>query len=340
MTINCRFLRFVGKRWALRFLLLLLAVTPGAAQAIVFYAVPPNATVQRLSDAPTSLLAVTDAIPFGITSNQFVGLSTGSFFLIGSADFGSGKYGKINLNNYQNNNAWLADMTINGCGCTVPLGAYPILFAITGVQTAFQSMGLGAIVVMPVLDQIDTTGRLPANIVGFIVAEMVSIASVGPNWHATFELLSGPPSAPNVTATSSCGSITNMVFHETLPSGIANVLIRTWTATDSCGNSAIATQLVTVGVLSPSLFQINSVAAQGGDALLTWIMPQGYTGIVQATAGDVLGGYSSSFGDIGGPIFVPGNSFFTTNYLDIGAVTNFPARYYRIHLVVPGGPVP
>jgi len=278
-------------------------------------------------------------------------------------------------------------------------------------------MGLGAIVIMPVLDQIDTTGHTPANIVGFIVAKMVNFTGAGNNWQATFELLSGPPSAPNVTATGSCGSITNMVFHETLPNGNTNVVPRTCTATDSCGNSATATQLVTiadnqppvincpgnivtnttgangvivtfaasatdacggsvavsfnppsgstfglgvtpvtcsavdsvgnqtnctfyVGVVSPLLFQINSVTVQGSDLLLTWNMPQGYTGIVQATTGDIFGGYSNTFGDIDGPIFVPGNSFFTTNYLDVGATTNAPSRFYRIHLVVPDGLVP
>src|SRR6266478_2402786 len=287
VMIDCELLRFVGKRWVLRFLLLLLAVTPGTAQAIVFYAVPPNATVQCLSDAPASLLAVMGPIPFGITSNQFIGLSTGYYFIINSADIGSGKYGKIDLNNYHSNGAWQADMTANGCNCTVPLGAYPVLVGITGIQTAFQSMGLGAIVIMPVVNGTAFNGNGQANITGFVVAQMVSFSSAGNNWSATFELLSGPPSAPNVTATGSCGSITNMVFHETLPNGDTNVLIRTWTATDPCGNSATATQLVTVGVLSPSLFQINSVAAQGGDILLTWIMTQGYTGIVQATAGDV-----------------------------------------------------
>src|SRR6266404_7408751 len=84
VTIDCRLLRFVGKRWALRFLLLLVVVTPVAAQTITFHAVPPNATVQCISNAPATLLSVTGAIPFGVTSGVVTGLSTGSYFTIGS----------------------------------------------------------------------------------------------------------------------------------------------------------------------------------------------------------------------------------------------------------------
>jgi hypothetical protein len=106
---------------------------------------------------------------------------------------------------------------------------------------------------------------------------------------------------------------------------------------DSVSNQASCTFYV--AVLSPLMFQINSVAAQGNDLLVTWNMPHGCTGIVQATSGDIDGGYSNTFSDITAPVFVPGNSFFTTNYLDLGAVTNSPSRFYRIHLV-PYGLVP
>jgi hypothetical protein len=415
--IDSRLLMFVGKRWALRFLLLSLAVTPVAAQTITFHGVPPNATVQCISNAPATLLAVSGPIPFGVASGVLSGKVTGSFFDITSTDVGSGKDGKLNLNDELGTAAWLADMTTNGCGCTVPVGSVPTITGNAGVQQAFQSMGLGDILIIPVVDQFNTSTSQPANIIGFIVAELVIFSTTGSHWDATFVLLSGPPSAPNVTATSSCGAITNLVFHETLPNGNTNVIIRTWTAFDSCGNSATATQLVTVvniqplvincpgnivtnttgtngvivtfgasatdtcggivalgctpasgstfgvgitpvnctaadsvgnqancafyvAVVSPLMFQINSVAALGNDLLLTWNMPHGCTGIVQATSGDTDGSYSNTFSDISAPIFVAGNSFFTTNYLDYGATTNSPSRFYRIHLVIPYGLVP
>src|SRR5260221_9515736 len=104
---ECRFLGFDVNRWVLRFLLPPLAVTPVAAQTIAFYGVPPNTTVQCLSNgnASATLLAVTGAIPFGIASNQFAGLSTGSFLTINDVEIGSGQAGKINLANYLNTTA-------------------------------------------------------------------------------------------------------------------------------------------------------------------------------------------------------------------------------------------
>src|SRR6266404_1643473 len=97
---DCRFLRFDVNRWVLRFLLLPLAVTPVIAQTISFHAVPPNATVQCLSNAPATLLAVTGAIPFGIASNIFTNLSTGSLFQINNSEIATGNAGKIDLGNY------------------------------------------------------------------------------------------------------------------------------------------------------------------------------------------------------------------------------------------------
>ena len=63
---------------------------------------------------------------------------------------------------------------------------------------------------------------------------------------------------------------------------------------------------------------------------MTWTMGSGKTNALQATAGDANGGYSSSFSDL----FVVTNTVGTaTNYLDAGAATNTPSRYYRIRLV-------
>jgi len=417
LMFDCQLLKFAGKRWVMRFLLLPVAVTPVAAQTIAFHAVPPNTTVQCLSDAPATLLAVTGPIPFGIVSNKFTGLSAGSSFLVTDSDVFSGVAGKIDLGGYPNPGAWQADMTTNGCGCAISVGSFPVIIGNSQVKQAFQAMSFGGIFIIPVVNDNAFIGSSQVVITGFVVAELASFANTGSSWSATFQLLSGPPSAPNVTATSSCGSITNMEFHETLPNGNTNVIIRTWTAFDSCGNGATATQLVTVAdnqppvincpgnivtnttgangvvvtfgasatdncggsvpvsftptsgstfgpgitlvnctavdsvgnqtnctfyvaVLSPSLFQINSVAPQGDDLLLTWNMPHGCTGIVQATSGDIDGSYTNTFSDISAPVFVPGNSFFTTNYLDSGAATNSPSRFYRIRLVVPYGPVP
>lgn len=164
----------------------------------------------------------------------------------------------------------------------------------------------------------DTTPPLiacPANVTVFTDAGLSTTSRVSLGTPAASDNCFGAPTLTN-NAPSQFPVGTNAVI---------------WTATDSCGNSASCTQDVIV--LDATNFCITSITAQGSDVLLAWIMPQGYTGFVQATSGDITGGYSNTFSDISTAIFVPGNSFLTTNYLDVGDATNFPARYYRVRLV-------
>ena len=82
----------------------------------------------------------------------------------------------------------------------------------------------------------------------------------------------------------------------------------------------------------PGLFNITSIVPQGNDMLITWQTLGGETNVVQATTG-TSGSYSSNFTDLS-PIIIPkGGDFTTTNYLDVGGVTNSPMRYYRVRLV-------
>jgi hypothetical protein len=61
---------------------------------------------------------------------------------------------------------------------------------------------------------------------------------------------------------------------------------------------------------------------------VTWMTSIGKTNALQATAGDENGGYNTnSFADI---FIVTNTSGTVTNFLDIGAATNMPARYYRV----------
>jgi hypothetical protein len=83
---------------------------------------------------------------------------------------------------------------------------------------------------------------------------------------------------------------------------------------------------------SVSGLRIISVQPQGSDVAITWTTGGGSTNVVQATLGDGTGGYATNFGDISGPIPIPGSGDVTTNYPDVGGVTNMPARYYRIRL--------
>lgn len=77
-----------------------------------------------------------------------------------------------------------------------------------------------------------------------------------------------------------------------------------------------------------SAFRILSVARENSNLRVTWSAVGGHTNIVQA-ASSLAGSYS----DVSSNIVIPGTSSTTTNYLDIGAVTNSPARFYRVRLV-------
>lgn len=84
---------------------------------------------------------------------------------------------------------------------------------------------------------------------------------------------------------------------------------------------------------SGSGLRISSVIRQGSDINVIWTTAGGRTNAVQAAPGDVNGGYSTNFTDISGPLVISGSGDATTNYVDPGAVTNTPTRYYRIRLV-------
>ena len=82
---------------------------------------------------------------------------------------------------------------------------------------------------------------------------------------------------------------------------------------------------------SASALRITSIARAGTNVLVTWTMGSGKTNALQATAGVGNGSYATNnFSDI----FIVTNTIGpVTNYLDIGAATNFPSRYYRVRVV-------
>ena len=99
------------------------------------------------------------------------------------------------------------------------------------------------------------------------------------------------------------------------------------TVTDSNGCTSAAgstTALVTA-------LQITSITTQGGDILITWLTTGGVTNAVQATPGTP--GYNTNFVDISGPLLILGSGDTSTNYVDVGAATNSPAKFYRVRLV-------
>src|ERR1017187_6055716 len=100
---------------------------------------------------------------------------------------------------------------------------------------------------------------------------------------------------------------------------------------DGSGFSNLQDYLVGVDPTNPSAaFRITSVLRTGVNVLVTWTMGPGRTNALQATAGDASGYNTNDFTDI---FTVTNTVGAVTNYVDHGAATNIPGRYYRVRLV-------
>lgn len=82
-------------------------------------------------------------------------------------------------------------------------------------------------------------------------------------------------------------------------------------------------------IITPVEPQIVSLTATNADVQLVWQGKGGSNYVVQASA--ALGG-TNTFTDLSGVITLPGAGQVLTNFLDPGALTNSPTRFYRIQL--------
>ncbi len=74
--------------------------------------------------------------------------------------------------------------------------------------------------------------------------------------------------------------------------------------------------------------RILSLAASNSDIVITWQTAGGKTNVVQAS-----GRVGATYTDLSPNLVILGTGDTTTNWLDSGATTNWPARFYRIRLV-------
>ena len=79
-----------------------------------------------------------------------------------------------------------------------------------------------------------------------------------------------------------------------------------------------------------SVFHIVSIAKEGNDVRVTWSSVGGKRYVVQSSPGN---NYSNGFTDFSPTISATAVGESTTNYLDLGAATGTPVRYYRVRLV-------
>jgi streptogramin lyase len=81
-----------------------------------------------------------------------------------------------------------------------------------------------------------------------------------------------------------------------------------------------------------SVFAVTQVKQTGSNLVITWKTAGRSTNVVQAANGFLSDRSSNSFADISGPVVISVSGDTTTNYLDLGAATNGPARFYRVRL--------
>lgn len=78
---------------------------------------------------------------------------------------------------------------------------------------------------------------------------------------------------------------------------------------------------------------IIAIAQESNNIRLTWTTIAAKTNFIQATSGTANNGFTDDFLDVSPPIVVLGTGDVITNFLDVGAVTNKSARYYRVRVV-------
>jgi T5SS/PEP-CTERM-associated repeat protein len=165
---------------------------------------------------------------------------------------------------------------------------------------------------------------------GTVSATSLTVGLESPTCDNLVELDSGSLTVTNVTGNATLEVRNGLLI---LGGGVlqADVLI----LTNGCGRfiRTGGTLIVNNVIFDTNAFNITSIARQGNDLLITWMMGPGQTNALQATAGAANGSYATNgFTDI----FVVTNNFIpgaVTNYLDVGGATNKPARYYRVRLV-------
>ena len=97
-----------------------------------------------------------------------------------------------------------------------------------------------------------------------------------------------------------------------------------------CRGVGAMSGIVTVVLTGSPPYQVTGIMMQGSDILVTWVTGGiCQTNILQRATGAADGSYTNNFTDIFTVVGATGN---TTNFLDVGAATNFPFCYYRVNV--------
>jgi alpha-tubulin suppressor-like RCC1 family protein len=86
---------------------------------------------------------------------------------------------------------------------------------------------------------------------------------------------------------------------------------------------------------SASVLRITAIGAVGVDIRVSWTAVTNKTYVVQVTTNLADGSFTNAFTDLAAVVVPAAPPITGTNYLDFGAATNGPSRFYRIKLVSP-----
>jgi plastocyanin len=100
---------------------------------------------------------------------------------------------------------------------------------------------------------------------------------------------------------------------------------------DGCGHVAAMSGKVIVTLPGTPAYRVTTIRREGNDIRVSWITGGSCkTNVLQRAVPGPDGSYTNNFTAIFTITNTTGN---VTDYLDVGAVTNFPARYYRVMVV-------
>jgi plastocyanin len=99
-------------------------------------------------------------------------------------------------------------------------------------------------------------------------------------------------------------------------------------ADGGCRSTQAMSGYVAVVLPGSPPYQITGITQQGNDLLVTWVTGGiCQSNVLQRAMGAADGSYTNNFADI---FTIPSTAGNSTNYLDVGAATNFPIAYYRV----------
>jgi hypothetical protein len=123
------------------------------------------------------------------------------------------------------------------------------------------------------------------------------------------------------------GTPINLATNTTL--SIPNVQLTNAGSYSVIVTDAVGVVTSSVAALTVLPFGVTAIAQEGDNIRIAWTMRADKTNVLQSASGTVDGSDGTNFADI---FTVTNTAGLITNYLDVGAATNAPARFYRVRL--------